>query len=41
VVGASSWPSGGNGNFTMPALAAMYNQNFTRRLAKIEETPAR
>ncbi|KAE7998470.1 hypothetical protein FH972_003014 [Carpinus fangiana] len=43
VVGVSGWPSGGNGNFTTPALAVMlmFNHNLMRRLAKIEGTPTR
>ena len=41
VVGASGWPSAGNGNFTTPALAVTYNQNLMRRLAKRNGTPAR
>ncbi|XP_059441071.1 probable glucan endo-1,3-beta-glucosidase BG4 [Corylus avellana] len=41
VVGGSGWPSDGNGNFTTPALAATYNQNFMKRLARVQGTPAR
>lgn len=41
VVGASGWPSAGNGKFTTPALAATYNQNLMRRLARGTGTPAK
>ncbi|KAG6638071.1 probable glucan endo-1,3-beta-glucosidase BG4 [Carya illinoinensis] len=40
VVGASGWPSAGNGRFTTPALAATYNQNFMRRIVRRQGTPA-
>ncbi|KAB1222573.1 Glucan endo-1,3-beta-glucosidase, acidic isoform PR-Q' [Morella rubra] len=41
VVGASGWPSAGNGEFTTPTLAAKYNQNFMRRIVRSQGTPAR
>ncbi|KAF5473570.1 hypothetical protein F2P56_010172 [Juglans regia] len=40
IVGASGWPSAGNGRFTTPALAAIYNQNFMRRVVRRQGTPA-
>lgn len=40
IVGASGWPSAGNGRFTSPALAAIYNQNFMRRVVRRQGTPA-
>ncbi|KAF7852302.1 hypothetical protein BT93_L4596 [Corymbia citriodora subsp. variegata] len=39
VISESGWPSAGNGNFTTPALAQIYNQNLVKRFLNNTGTP--
>ncbi|KAJ4845359.1 hypothetical protein Tsubulata_028008 [Turnera subulata] len=39
VVSESGWPSAGNGNFTTPYLAAVYNKNFLQHITSMVGTP--
>ncbi|KAG2300036.1 hypothetical protein Bca52824_036508 [Brassica carinata] len=41
VVSETGWPSAGNGNFTTPEIAAMYNGNFVKHVRSGKGTPKR